>query len=175
VTTVEHSAQNELRVGDWTRLFVIPLLVGTLAGSISLGFGAWMWHRGEKATIAKSASTANQQEALTQLTKAYRAFAAIPPAGASIGSLTTDEKRNLEGAMTDLFLYGNTDVRAAAQAWFKSGFKKPVEGILTPLRDQVRTMNGLDPIKLQSTPWVQTFWRSGDPSAKTPPPTTVAK
>ncbi len=159
--------QHELRAHDWTRLFVIPLLVATIAGSVSLGFGAWMWKRGEKASIVQAASSAQNQVALDQLTQAYRAFAVIPPAGASIGSLTNPEKRNLEAAMSDLFLYGNSDVRAAAQAWFKSGFKKPVEGILTPLRDQVRTMNGLAPIKLQSTPWVQTFWRTEKPADAT--------
>ncbi len=167
-------------MGDWTRLFIIPLLVATLAGSIALSVGAWMWHRGEKATIAEQSKATQDQIALTQLTKAYKAFAAIPPAGASIGSLTNSEKRDLEAAMSDLFLYGNASVRRAAEEWFKSAFKKPVEGILTPLRDQVRTMNGLDPIGLGSTPWVQTFWRSEDPNATPPPapsvvPTTIKK
>jgi hypothetical protein len=138
-----------------------------------------MWQRGARATVKQEAASNQQQIAVARLTSAYRSFAAIPPAGASIGSLTNTEKRDLEGAMSDLFLYGNSDVRKAAQAWFKSDFKAPVEGIMTPLRDQVRVMNGLDEIKLGSTPWVQTFWRSDPPVEPTPDvepvPTTLAE
>ncbi len=154
----------QARPTDWIKSLLIPLLVATIAGSISLAIGARVFQGASRSTQLKVESdrqSAAQQVIVAQrLTAAYNAFSTITPAGSTIGSLTTDEKKNLEFAMRDVYLYGNESVTTAVDKWFKSNFKTPVEGVLLPLRNQIRLLAGLNPSKQTNSPWIQTFWRT---------------
>jgi type II secretory pathway pseudopilin PulG len=162
------------RQTDWLKSLLIPLLVATLAGSISLAVGARVFQSSSRSTQLKveaERQAAAQQVIVSQrLTAAYNAFSTITPAGSTIGSLTTDEKKNLEFAMRDVYLFGNQDATNAVDKWFKSNFKSPVEGVLLPLRNQIRSLAGLSPSKQTNSPWIQTFWRTdaAKPKADTP-------
>jgi hypothetical protein len=148
---------------NWVKSLIAPLLVATIAGSVALFVGARTFQSADKSNQlrieADRAATAKQQMVAEKLITSYNAFSSITPAGA-VSNLTTDEKRDLEYAMRDAILYGDNDVRKATDAWFKSKFKSPVEGVLLPLRNQIRNLVGLEPSSQTNSPWIQTFWRS---------------
>jgi hypothetical protein len=160
----------QARPTDWLKSFIIPLLVATIAGSVSLAVGARVFQGASRSTQLKveagRQSGAQQVIVVQRLTAAYNAFSTITPAGSTIGSLTTEEKRNLEYAMRDVYLYGNQSATTAVDKWFKSNFKSPVEGVLVPLRNQIRSLSGLEPSKQTNSPWIQTFWRTDSPKPK---------
>ncbi len=162
---------------NWVKSFLIPLAVATIAGTVSLGVAARLFTSGSRSTQLKveEVRTTSAKELVVgqKLIAAYNAFSTITPAGSTIGSLTNDEKRNLEYGMRDVYLYGNADVTKAVDKWFKSNFKSPVEGVLLPLRNQIRSISGLEPSKQTNSPWIQTFWRSDPPRSAAP--TTKAK
>jgi hypothetical protein len=166
---------------NWVKSFLIPLAVATIAGTVSLGVAARLFTGGNKSTQlqVEQIRTDSAKELVVgqKLIAAYNAFSTITPAGSTIGSLTNDEKRSLEYGMRDVYLYGNSDVTKAVDKWFKSNFKTPVEGVLFPLRNQIRSLSGLTPSKQMNSPWIQTFWRSDPPrssSSSVPVPTTKA-
>jgi hypothetical protein len=162
---------------NWVKSLVIPLIVATVGGTIALGIGASVFQRAAKSnqTALESQRVVASQQAVSveKLVKTYNSFSAITPAG-SVFAMTSDEKRDLEYAMRDVYLYGNDEVRVAVDKWFKSKFKTPVEGVLLPLRNQIRDLSGLEPSKQTTSPWIQTYWRN--PAAATSAPdTTVAE
>jgi hypothetical protein len=148
---------------NWVRSLVAPLLVGTIAGSVSLFVGARAFQSAGRSTELKveeqRRESAQQSLVSTKLIEAYNAFSAITPAG-SVFALTSEEKRELEFAMRDAILYGDNDVREATDKWFKSNFKSPVEGVLLPLRNQIRSLTGLTRSSQTNSPWIQTYWRN---------------
>jgi hypothetical protein len=164
---------SEAQPTNWVKSFLIPLLVATVAGSVSLAVGARVFQSGDRSTQLKieadRSESVRQAMLADKLTLAYNAFSTITPAGSTIGSLTTAEKQQLEYAMRDVYLYGDTSVTTAVDKWFKSNFKSPVEGVLLPLRNQIRTLTGLAPSKQTSSPWIQTYWRTDE----APVPTTT--
>lgn len=169
------TAASEAHPTNWLRALVIPLLVATIAGTVSLAVGAKVFQSGSRSTQLKvesgRAALAQKTIVADKLTLAYNAFSTITPAGSTFGSLTTAEKQQLEYAMRDVYLYGDTGVTAAVDKWFKTNFKSPVEGVLLPLRNQIRSLTGLVPSKQTSSPWIQTYWRTDASVA----PTTVKK
>ena len=169
------TAASEAHPTNWLKALLIPLLVATIAGSVSLAVGAKVFQSGDRSTKLKveadRSALANQTVVADKLTAAYGAFSTITPAGSTIGSLTTGEKQQLEYAMRDVYLYGDPGVTGAVDKWFKSNFKTPVEGVLLPLRNQIRSLTGLAPSKQTSSPWIQTYWRTDAAAA----PTTVKK
>jgi hypothetical protein len=164
---------------NWMRSFVIPLLVATIAGSVSLGVAAKLLTGGNKSAQlqVEQVRTDSAKELVVgqKLIAAYNAFSTITPAGSTIGSLTIEEKKNLEYAMRDVYLYGDGSVTKAVNAWFKSNFKSPVEGVLLPLRNQIRVLSGLPESAQKNSPWIQTFWRSGGAEESAASPTTIKK
>jgi hypothetical protein len=154
----------QVRSTDWVKSLLIPLAVATIAGSVSLAVGARVFQGANRSTqlqLEQDRQAVAQQVVMSQkLTTAYNAFSTITPAGSTIGSLTTEEKRNLEFAMRDVYLFGNESVTTAVDKWFKSNFKSPIEGVLLPLRNQIRSLSGLGASKQTNSPWIQTFWRT---------------
>ncbi len=167
------TAASEAHPTNWLKALLIPLLVATIAGSVSLAVGAKVFQSGDRSTQLKvesdRAALAQKTVVADKLTLAYNAFSTITPAGSTIGSLTTTEKQQLEYAMRDVYLYGDSGVTTAVDKWFKTNFKSPVEGVLLPLRNQIRSLTGLAPSKQTSSPWIQTYWRTDGATA----PTTV--
>lgn len=167
------TAASEAHPTNWLRLLVIPLLVATIAGTVSLAVGAKVFQNGSRSTQLRvesgRAALAQKTIVADKLTLAYNAFSTITPAGSTFGSLTTAEKQQLEYAMRDVYLYGDSGATAAVDKWFKTNFKSPVEGVLLPLRNQIRSLTGLGPSKQTSSPWIQTYWRTDASMA----PTTV--
>ncbi len=174
------TAASEAHPTNWLRSLVIPLLVATIAGSVSLAIGARVFQSANRSTQLKvesdRAALAQKTVVADKLTLAYNAFSTITPAGSTFGSLTTSEKQQLEYAMRDVYLYGDSGVTGAVDKWFKTNFKSPVEGVLLPLRNQIRSLTGLTPSKQTSSPWIQTYWRTDvAAAADETTPTTIKK
>ncbi len=175
------TAASEAHPTHWLHSLVMPLIVATIAGSVSLAIGAKVFQSANRSTQLKvesdRAALIQKTVVSDKLTLAYNAFSTITPAGSTFGSLTTAEKQQLEYAMRDVYLYGDSGVTAAVDKWFKTNFKSPVEGVLLPLRNQIRSLTGLTPSKQTSSPWIQTYWRtdvaSGTAATAASAPTTL--
>jgi hypothetical protein len=137
----------------------VPIITGALA---------FQWQQ----RVARRDGELRQRRAkrLEYLEEAYRAVAAIGPAG-GIGNLTAEEKRGLERAFSDAYVYGDDRVAGALHdivLWAHSDRGEAItwDPLLSALRSELRAIHSLPGDTRRETPWIQTNWRMGtdDPS-----------
>src|SRR5262249_46988195 len=104
------------------------------------------------------------------LTTAYAAIYAISPAG-GIDRLLPQEKKDLERAFRDAFLFGSPEVRKQLEKVINTAHENrgrigpdgiDANDLILALRRQLRELYDLPPVESESTAWVSTRWRESE-------------
>jgi hypothetical protein len=137
------------------------LVIAASAIPIVLGALTFQWQ--QRVTRKYDEARERRSRRIDYLTHAYEAVAAIGPAG-GVGFLTLDEKRDVERAFRDAYVYGDELVVGALGsivAWAESDRQEEMEWnpLLSALRDELRALYELSGLSLQDTPWMRTSWR----------------
>lgn len=117
----------------------LPILAAAVPIVLGLITFEWQQQRTRRSDEAREL----RQKRLEYLTSSYEAIAAIAPAG-GVGFLTIEEKRDVEKAFRDAYLYGNQRVVAAMQdilSWARSDRSNTGDfnKLLSAIRDALRT------------------------------------
>lgn len=142
------------------------IVTGVLVAAVPILLGLIVYQWQQRVNRREEGRRARRLQITEYLTEAYRSIYAIGPAG-GIGGLTTDEKKGVERAFRDAYLFGNRRVAAAIGEFMDWAHDETrlegmsTTGIIDALVGQLRELYQLDNVKERDGgyPWIQTEWR----------------